>query len=587
MMKRGLIAAAAVLALWMQASAETRSCVRAIDFEGVETFRRSTLTHLMRTREATLFSHPPFSPDDFSRDLDNLAAFYLSQGFLNVQVLSYPPVYAPDSASVRLRIAITEGPRWTISDVRVEGARVLPVDTLTASLKLRKGQYYRPAWLTVDERAILDQYAARGYLDAHLSPDLSADSRSHTVSLLYRITEGAPASVSRITIRGVARTKPSTVLRELEFHAGDRFDLHRWGRSQSNLYNTGLFEWVWIQPAEADVGRAEKEVLVLAGEKPRWELSAGAGYGRFDQARIVGGVRRSNILGRGIRCNLEGKISRKVRRSELLVSEPWFLGRRIAANAAAVYRWRDEAEFLAETVEGGLLLTKALRQRVELEGGYRLRRTTLLRVGSSLVVRDRRNRTSVLGTAVSWKMRDDLFNTTRGFFLRIEAEYAGTFLGGTNQFLRGNVFWRHFIPLPTGVVLASSFRLGALTPLHTGGIIPINERYFLGGDRSVRGYPRHSLGPTDSRGNANGGRKLVELGQEFRFPLGRRLRGVLFCDQGILFNSHPHRDDWAAGAGGGLRIITPFGVLRAEVARSLTERWGIGTEYYLSVGQSF
>lgn len=561
--------------------------VEEIRFEGAETYDHATLTQLMRTREISFFSRPRFSPDRFARDLDNLAAFYLSQGFLDVKVLARAPEYSADSSLVDLCIVITEGPRWTVSEVRFSGAEVLTRETLESCLRLRAGRVYRPALLLVDQNAVLDEYASRGYVDARLTQEIRLEQGAHTASLRYGITEGPPASVSKITIRGLGKTKPRTVLRELAFRAGDRFDLERWGRSQSNLYNTGLFQWVWIQPTEKDAGKPQKEVLVLLGETPRWELSAGIGYGRFDEARLVSGLRQRNLFGRGIRWGLEGKLSMKVRRAELLVTEPWFLGRRIEANVGSAYHWRDEPEFVAESVEGILLLTRALRARVLIEGGYRLRRTTLLSVTPALTGRDRRNRTSILGAAVTWKMRDDLFNTTRGFFLRAEAEYAGTFLGGTNQFLRGNLYWRHFVPLPAGVVLAFNTRLGAMRSLHHGGTIPINERYFLGGDRSVRGYPRHSLGPVDSAGNARGARKLIEFGQEFRFPLSHHLRGVLFCDEGILFDSDPRRDDWAAGAGGGLRIVTPFGVLRAEVARGLTERWGTGVEYYLSVGQAF
>ncbi len=573
--------------LFATALAAEAQIVEEIRFEGAESFHRSTLLRLMRTRESSAISTPLFRPDLFTRDLDNLAAFYLSQGFLEVKILAHPASYSWDSTAVVLRVAIMEGPRWTISETRCSGIEAFTFREICGQLKLQKGTPYRPSFLMTDQQAILDEYASRGYLDTRITQDVIAQPEAHSVSLHYEIDEGPPATVSRITIRGLEKTRPATVLRELEFCPGDRFDLRKWGRSQSNLYNTGLFAWVWIQPASEDENKPEKEVLILVGEKPRWEFSAGAGYGRFDQARLVAGVRQNNFFGRGVRFGLEGKVSERTRMAELVISEPWLFGRRIASNASAVYRRRDEPEFLAESVEGALVLSKALRTRVLLEGGYRLKRTTLLRVSAGAEDRDRRNRTSVLGAALSWKMRDDLFNTTRGFFLRFEGEYAGSFLGGTNQFLRANAFWRHFLRLPGNVIIAFNTRFGAMTPLHSNGDIPINERYFLGGDRSVRGYPRHSLGPEDTAGNPVGGRKLIELGQEFRVPVGRRLRLVLFSDQGMLFNSDPHRDDWAVGAGGGLRIITPFGVLRAEAARGLTERWGIVTEYYLSVGQAF
>ena len=586
-MRAGILCLATALSLAaLPPGAQSSPVVREVRLEGNDHFDRSTLIQLMRTRTRSPLSRSVFDPRIFIQDLDNLAAFYVSEGFLDVRVHADPPAWVADSTRVDLRIVISEGERWTVCCVQLSGTTVIHPEALNQRLQLQPGGFYGPLLLPVDERAILDQYAARGYLDTRVFRQTALDRQARTVSIRYRIVEGPEASVSKVTLLGLARTRPSTVLRELDFAVGDRFDLDRWGRSQSNLYTTGLFDWVWIQPALADTGEAEKEVQILVGEKPAWAISTGVGYGRFDRERLVGSVRQGNVLGRGIRCGLEGKVSRKTRRAELNVSEPWLLGRRLAAHATAAYHWRDEPEFLAESVEGGVLLSRALRPRVFAEGGYRLTRTLLLDVEPSAAARDRLNRTSTLGAAVTWKMRDDLFNTTRGFFLRLEGEYAGTFLGGTNQFLRTNVFWRHFVPLPGRVVLAFNTRLGAMTPLQRGGIIAINERYFMGGDRSVRGYPRHSLGPAEG-GRPRGARKIGEFGQEIRFPIARRLLGVAFCDEGILFDAEPRRDDWAVGAGAGLRLVTPFGVVRAEAARGLTERWGTGTEYYLSVGQAF
>ena len=117
--------------------------------------------------------------------------------------------------------------------------------------------------------------------------------------------------------------------------------------------------------------------------------------------------------------------------------------------------------------------------------------------------------------------------------------------------------------------------------------VPVNERYFAGGDGSVRGFERNSLSPLDEDKNPKGGRALAEVRAEVRFHVWRRLRAVVFADAGQSF------DDFDAlkssllevGVGGGLRLATPVGVVRLDVAGPLTQDGSL--KYYFGVGQAF
>ena len=134
------------------------------------------------------------------------------------------------------------------------------------------------------------------------------------------------------------------------------------------------------------------------------------------------------------------------------------------------------------------------------------------------------------------------------------------------------------------LVLASAARIGLATALDGQLLIP-SERFFAGGARTVRGVPENSLGPRDIFGDAAGGGALVVFNQEVRFPLYRWFSGVGFVDVGNVFEGPRTIDfaDLAGSFGGGLRVATPFVLLRADVARlwssdagQQTARWTFG-----------
>ena len=140
-----------------------------------------------------------------------------------------------------------------------------------------------------------------------------------------------------------------------------------------------------------------------------------------------------------------------------------------------------------------------------------------------------------------------------------------------------------------GVVLASAARYGAVKPLE-GQALVSDLRFFAGGARTVRGVPEDSLGGLDFNGDPVGGRGLLTLNQEVRFPVYRWLRGVVFIDTGNVFPtvSDVRLGDLVGSSGFGLRLVTPFALFRVDYGKTIwnrpvadTGRWvfGIGNTF--------
>ena len=150
------------------------------------------------------------------------------------------------------------------------------------------------------------------------------------------------------------------------------------------------------------------------------------------------------------------------------------------------------------------------------------------------------------------------------------------------------------------LVLATAGRLGLARGLGSSDVIP-SERFFAGGGNTVRGYAQDSLGPRNFFDDSAGGNTLLVFNQEARFPIYRWVSGVGFIDAGNVFASvgDVSLSGIAVGAGFGLRLDSPVGLLRFDYGFALTRdhvspdqpSGGVDTiplgQFFFSIGQAF
>jgi outer membrane protein assembly factor BamA len=174
-----------------------------------------------------------------------------------------------------------------------------------------------------------------------------------------------------------------------------------------------------------------------------------------------------------------------------------------------------------------------------------------------------------LNTAVAWDTRDDPTDTTQGSLFSQSIEYAPEVLGSDIRFVRFVSQAYSFHPWRQAV-FASAVRLGAATALDEQDLIP-SERFFAGGAGTVRGVGEDLLGGTDFFGDPTGGQASLVFNQEVRVPIYRWVRGVGFFDAGNVFDRW--RDvrlgDLVGSVGVGIRLATPFALLRADYAKAI------------------
>jgi outer membrane protein assembly factor BamA len=188
--------------------------------------------------------------------------------------------------------------------------------------------------------------------------------------------------------------------------------------------------------------------------------------------------------------------------------------------------------------------------------------------------------------AAAWDTRDDPTDTTRGLFASTTLEFAPETAGSDIRFIRQLQQAYYFAPWK-GMVFASAARLGVVMPLEGQDLIP-SERFFAGGSRTVRGVAEESLGGRDFFG-PTGGQGMVVLNQELRVPLYRWIRGVAFVDAGNVFGkpSDIRLGDLVGSVGLGIRVATPFALLRVDFAKTAWGAPATSGRWTFGIGQAF
>ncbi|MBM3308299.1 MAG: BamA/TamA family outer membrane protein [Candidatus Eisenbacteria bacterium] len=557
--------------------------VRAVHFVGNETFSERELLTYMRTTPGGLFRAVHHSRGTLDRDLANLERFYRSQGFLEATAGLEDIALAADGLSVELLVGIDERDRWRVTAVVFEGNRALDEALLRSVISVREGDPLLSEALAADRDAVLSEYARRSYLDARVEQTVERDDDARSATVRYAVVERDPATIGGIAIEGALKTRDHVLEREFRFAVGRLFDVNEIGETQAALYRTGLFNSVRIEPAPGDTGRPERRLLVRVRERPSVRLDLTAGYAVLDGYEAGFEVSNRNLQGQATTAGLRARVSEFVREAEASVGDPWFLGVPLAVSAGARYAWRDESAYAAETVGLDAGASKRFGRSLTLMGGYTFERTVVLETveGGGLGA----NYTSNVTVGASHDTRDDILNARRGAFAGARVDVASSRLGGTNNFVRTEVFARGFAPVGGRVVGGLALRFGWIRPGEGGGV-PVNERYTAGGDGSVRGYDRNSLGPS-AGGAAVGGLALLEVRAEARVRVWRGFSVVAFADAGQAFaeTDAVRLDGLAVGAGGGLRYDTRIGVLRFDLAAPVTEPGP--SAFYVGVGQAF
>lgn len=489
-----------------------------------------------------------------------------------------------DDSGQRLTVTVDPGPRQRLEEVRIVGARPEDLPHLETLVGLAAGGPARRDEAAAGAVRIAEWYRARGHPDVRVRPEFTPDPDDPlAMTATFEISPGSAFSVAAVELADSPRTSLATARRVAGVKVGEplRLEIVRDGRRR--LLATGLFAGVTDEVIRDPTGaatvryRLEEHPPISLAYGARWESSRGA-------AAVVDYLDR-NLLGRALTFGARALYESTQRAGRLYLSAPDVLSTGVLSEAYLEVRRRitPGADFLPELVEDSTRLTFQLSRPL---GEHWLARTygrwqrTHLFERTDFFPLDITLTLPYLGLGLAYDTRDDKVLAHRGLLANLDVSATGSALGADLTF--GRLFAQVASFLPVGrlagqrLTWASSLRLGVA---RTGGGQELirSERFFAGGEFSVRGYPTESLGPQEDLGFTTrplGGEALLVLNQELRLALPFDLTGLVFLDVGQVWESAAGVDlrDLALATGVGLRAATPIGVLRLDAALPLDRR---------------
>jgi translocation and assembly module TamA len=304
------------------------------------------------------------------------------------------------------------------------------------------------------------------------------------------------------------------------------------------------------------------------------------------------------VFGLGHRVALQGALSSIEQDAGLIYSFPWMLSLPLETEFTGFYRRHDTLFFpvpmgySGEFIGFGVGVGHTNVRGVSYEARFRYENVLSLSASSpedlpaTIPAKDTRS----IGLAMTYDRRSGITVPTRGYHGMVSTELAGIFGASSNQFVKVLIGGGGYFDIRKTVVVGSGLRAGWVGPYGAAQGVPPQEKFFAGGPRSVRGYGYHQL-VIDDAGNPRGGTVLVTAHVvEVRFPLPWWLYGAVFFDAGYVWSDFDAVafKDLRYGAGPGLRVDTPIGLIRLDLGIKLRRREDESrVEFYLDVGEAF
>jgi outer membrane protein insertion porin family len=558
-----------------------------IQFEGNKVFTDSKLRKQMKdTKEHWMFSFitrkDDFEKEKFDKDMEKVQELYFNNGYINARI-DEPKIEQYDSKgmfgeSKRMRIVIPveEGSQFRTGDITFTGNTVFDSATLQRSFKdLEKGEVFNRGMLRTGIEAAQGMYGDQGYIYASLGPAFDVDEPNKVVNLKIQVEENGQFYVNRMEFTGNNYTRDKVIRREMLLQEGDLLRVSRFRESLDRIYRLGYFDDLKPNITPVSDEEAKADISLDVKENKRNEIRLGGGYSELEGffGNVVFSTKNLFGTGKVFSINVQGGSRTEIYQIDVL--EPYFLDRRLTIGAGVFKTRYDYVTFLRDTT--GASLTFGFPIYEEFKGllSYSYQIIDIGNVNPGQPVNDdlfpgindyQQDRAeSRLTPSLVRSTINNPNDPSRGTRLILANQFVGGFLGGDLDYFKPSAAFTFYFPgwlgrNYWGFNVESGFGAG-----YGNKPFPFYERYFLGGERSIRGYDQRTVGPiiqdpvTSLWFNA-GGNKFFVANAEYVVPLAGPIKVAGFVDYGNAFAEGDGINfvDMHGSFGAELRFVVPF-----------------------------
>lgn len=547
--------------------------IKDITFQGNQNFDDDELEDVIETNTKGWFSWITDSGlldrDKLNQDAGRIINFYGNKGFLDARIGD--PVVKQEEEWLYITFVIEEGRRFRVGEIDIQGDLIKSKEELLAELEILEEEFVSREILRQDILTITDIYAEQGYANANIRPRIQKSDDSTTIDILIDIDKRELVYVNRITISGNDRTRDNVIRREIEVEEGGIFNAKAMRDSIQNLQYLEFFEEVSVTP-EQSFDPSTVDLSVDVTEKSTGRFTIGAGYSSVDKLILMGEIAENNFLGRGDTLALSANVGGTSNRYNIRYHNPRLNDSQLSWGINLFNTEREYDDYTKDSTGGSLSVGYPVWEKWRGYASYSFTDTDLTDVSedASFIIRESQdiNITSAVKFTLRRDTRNRRFGASKGSRNNISVRYAGGPLQGDASFTKIEASSSWFYSLFWDTVFHVKGAAGQAFENEDGGL-PVYERFYLGGLRSIRGFESGKVSPRDPVTDERiGGDKMWYTNFEYIFPLLAKqgLNGVAFFDMG---NALDDDEDWGfdnykKSVGLGIRWFSPMGPLRLE-----------------------
>jgi len=497
-----------------------------------------------------------FKQSKLKEDIANIKKKLQENGYMEatigeprIEEITKRNIFLKKQKMKKIVIPVNVGYRYTVGEVKIEGNKSIATKFLRQLIRLKKGDVYSTKFKEKSIEDMGELYRGGGFLYSQVIPVESLDPKRKLVNITFNIYEGEMAYLHRLEFKGNIYTKDKVIRREILLREGDRFSLSLFKDSILRIKQLGLVDLEKepdIMPNPDDP--TQIDVTLNVKELQRNNIQFTAGYSGYEGTFIALSYSTVNFLGAGENLEFMVQHGKRVKNYMFGFSEPYVFdyplsigfniydrkiilpylynrrgkGIDFVVGARIKGYWRTNVTYSYEYVnielpsEGG-------------EGsyfGYDPIYSSMYGLGKYAI-------SSIMPTIYRSTV-DSPLTPTRGAMYLASCKFSGKFLGGEVSLIKPRFEWSFFHPILRNHVIGFHLEYQFVKPF-SGSELPFWERFYLGGERSIRGYEIYSIGPRSIGGTNIGGDKSLVFNAEYIIKVGGPLYAIFFYDVGNAF----------------------------------------------------
>lgn len=601
--RKNFLAILMITGLILNASGQDNAIINKISFTGIDTLQKEVLLKQMNTKarpftgKLTFWKKSArFSNFTFEEDILKLKKYYQQNGFLDAS-LPYDIKPNKSNKKINITIHIKKGSPVLIGKINYSTQKNTVsqqiLDSIIGQIPIKLGMLFQDKKIIATENLIRENFSRRGYPLVKVEKSIHLNDKLHVADVNFTINPGNKSYFGQIELEGISLIDSVYILKHIEIKKGETFSQVKIEKTQEELFDMNLFRYVTIRAMMDSVNHDTIPISIHIKELPRWSLKIGAGYGTEDKIRTSILLKRLNFLGGGRTLIIKGEQSYFTPLSvESKFIQPDIWGKNLDLIVNPYFSREREDSYKVDRLGTALTLQKKLTKKSASYISYSLGKDKVDLTKDSSLTTDEEDElnTNKSGITFGYNLNttDDIFSPKKGCKYEGTLTYMGIGFNSKYHYYKIMTEIAYFHTLGKNVVLAGKLSSGIIEPTQGDSQSPIEDRFLMGGALSLRGWGKNDISPTDDAGSQLGGNSMMEVSAEIRFPVYGIFSGTAFTDFG---NSWLNPWEFKLNqlnydAGLGLRIKTPVGPLRLDVASPLFEG-KFRTQFFITIGHAF